>query len=91
MCDVICAIPLICSFIAQIKEYDADVVSKMIEYIYTDDLKHAEDYNSIDLMLLADKYNIVGLRRKCEKALSKNLNIGSVFYLPIKFVLTLGP
>lgn len=62
------------------------MVSKMVEYIYTDDLKHPEDYNSVDLMLLADKYNIVGLRRKCEKALSKNLNIGSHFCLHVKFI-----
>jgi hypothetical protein len=48
----------------------------MIEYIYTDDLKQPDDLNSVDLMLLADKYNVVGLRRKCEKAISKNLNLG---------------
>ena len=41
---------------------------------------HKEDYNSVDLLLLSDKYNIVGLRRKCESYISKNLNL-SKFHL----------
>ena len=38
-----------------------------------------EDFNSVDLLLLADKYNVVGLRRKCEKDIAKNIHLGEFF------------
>ena len=32
-------------------------------------------YNSVDLLLLADKYNVIGLKKKCELTLANKMNV----------------
>ena len=55
-------------------DFDPNIVANFIKFLYSDELIDEALYNSIDLLLLADKYNVEALRKGCEKALSKLIN-----------------
>jgi hypothetical protein len=48
-----------------------------LEFIYSDSLQDASAYNSVDLLLLADRYNVEKLRIDCEKALAKTIDVSN--------------
>ena len=65
---------------AEMNEFDPEVVDNFIQLLYVDDLSDRK-LNSLGLLLLADKYNVVGLRKNCEKALSKLVNTSNAIPL----------
>jgi hypothetical protein len=57
-----------------INDFDADVVKAMLEYIYTgetDDLCE----KAAELMQIAEKYDLGGLKEDCEHAIATNLSV----------------
>ena len=58
---------------AEIKDFSPKSVEDFLEFLYTDELYEA-DSNSVELLLMADKYNVGRLKINCEKALSKNID-----------------
>ena len=59
---------------AIIKDCTPQVLSDFLEFLYTDQLENKDNFDSCELMLLADKYNIPSLKKVCEKNLGLNLN-----------------
>ena len=57
-----------------INDFDADVVKAMLEYIYTGE---TDDLNgkAPDLMQIAEKYDLPGLKEDCEHAIACNLTV----------------
>jgi hypothetical protein len=50
------------------------IMANFIHFLYSDELVNPSLYSSLDLLILADKYKIVGLRKECEKALAKSVS-----------------
>ncbi len=48
-----------------------------LHFLYSDELMDPALYNSVDLLLMADKYNVEDLRKECEKALVKSISIST--------------
>ena len=65
----------------EIKDCTAKTMCNFMEYIYTDYLEDKSDYISTDLMILADKYNVSGLKTECELALSDMLDMSNAVNL----------
>ena len=55
-----------------IEDIDYDVLREMLAYIYTGKSRNMEKMAS-DLLVAADKYNVTGLKEKCEVALCSAL------------------
>ncbi len=58
---------------AEVNDFEPDIVGDFLNFLYTGELVDPALYNSLDLLLLADKYNVVALRKECEKALVKSI------------------
>ncbi len=58
---------------AEVNDFEPDIVEDFLHFLYTGELVDPALYNSLDLLLLADKYNVVALRKECEKALVKSI------------------
>ena len=54
-----------------ISEYNAATITKMIEFMYTDEVE--EEVVDIDLLTIAHKYQMAGLQNLCEKILRSQL------------------
>ena len=63
-----------------IKDCKSEVLANLLEFIYTDKLE-ADLYNSLDLMMLADKYNVKKLRKKSEVAIARSINCSNAVEL----------
>ena len=61
----------------ELDDFEPNIVANFIKFLYSDELIDEALYNSIDLLLLADKYNVEPLRKECEKALAKLINTSS--------------
>ena len=59
-----------------IKDFDTSTIRKMLRYIYTDTVD--EDEIDIDLLAIADMYQIDGLKIACEKNICKDLDVNNV-------------
>ena len=58
----------------EVDDFEPNIVANFIKFLYTDELLDTALYNSLDLLLLADKYNVEALRKGCEKALAKSIS-----------------
>jgi len=58
----------------EVKDFESNIVANLIRFLYSDELIDQALYISLELLLLADKYNVVGLRRECEKALAISIS-----------------
>ncbi len=67
----------------EIKDFKPDTVENFLHFLYSDELYDPALY-TIDLLMLADKYNVEGLRKEVEKALVEVLDISNA----IKFLST---
>jgi hypothetical protein len=56
------------------------VLADLLEFIYTDSLE-PQKYKSIEMLLLADLYNVKKLRLNCERALSRTITCHNVIDL----------
>lgn len=56
-----------------IEDFESEVVAKLLEFMYKTKLENEDDYCSTDLLLLADKYNVVELRTLCEQTLAESI------------------
>ena len=66
---------------AIIKDCKPDILNKFLEFLYTDYLVDVALVSSSDLLILADKYNLVSLKSKCEKTLCKNIDCSNALQL----------
>jgi len=57
----------------EIKDCSHEALESFLEFLYTDGLADETPYNSTELLILADKYNVASLKNKCELALSETL------------------
>ena len=55
------------------KDFKPDTVKIFLLFLYSDKVDNPALY-SVDLLLLADKYNVKGLSKACEKALVKTID-----------------
>jgi hypothetical protein len=61
-------------------EFDAETVEKMIQFLYKGRLER-ENYISVRLLTLANRYEIIKLKHRCEAALIDTLNMESAISL----------
>ena len=60
-----------------IEDCNPETLALLLEFIYSDSLKNTSAYNSVDLLLLADRYNVEKLRIECERALAKSIDLSN--------------
>ncbi len=65
----------------EIIDCEPEILKDFLQFLYTDQVQRS--YNSIDLLLLADKYNVLGLKKKCELALTKQMDVKNAIELLI--------
>ena len=58
----------------ELDDFEPNIVTNFIKFLYSDELLDPALYNSLDLLLLTDKYDVVALRKECEKALAKSIS-----------------
>jgi len=61
----------------EVIDFESDVVDDFLHFLYSDEVMDPALYNSVDLLLMADKYNVEDLRKECEKALVKSISIST--------------
>jgi speckle-type POZ protein len=64
-----------------IKDCSAGILRLFLKFVYTDCLDDDRDYNSTELLILADKYQVSGLKNRCEIALSKTISKNNAIQL----------
>jgi hypothetical protein len=58
----------------EIPDFDEKVVKAMIEYIYSGEVKSLPG-NAPDLLQIAEKYDLPGLKEECELSIANNLSV----------------
>jgi len=58
----------------EINDFEEDVVKSMLEYIYTGETSDLSE-RAAELMQIAEKYDLDGLKRDCEHAIACNLTV----------------
>ena len=61
-----------------IEDFDVDVVSQLVRYIHTDSIDESLEVTVRELLLIADKYDVRGLKDIAQTLLSKSLTIETV-------------
>lgn len=65
-----------------IKDIAYDVMKELLRYLYTAKISENVDLNMVgDLLMAADKYNVEGLKTRCEKLLGDGLTIANALRL----------
>ena len=62
---------------SEVKDFEPKTVEHFLNFLYSDQLDRPAGYNSLQLLLMADKYNVVGLKKECEKALAKSITVSN--------------
>ncbi|XP_055951698.1 uncharacterized protein LOC129987790 [Argiope bruennichi] len=62
----------------KLPDMDADSVRKMLEFIYTDEVKDLDSKSALNLYSAAACYELVHLKYQCSKILKANLNLTNV-------------
>ncbi len=57
----------------EVNDFEPGTLRDFLDFLYSDKLEDPASF-SVDLLLLADKYNVEGLRKSCEKALIKSID-----------------
>lgn len=60
----------------EISDFDEDVVDGMLEFMYTGQVEGLVD-KAPDLLQIAEKYDLPGLKEECEHAMADNLSVES--------------
>ena len=60
--------------VVEIPDFDEETVRGMLEYIYTGETNSIEG-NSTNLFQIAEKYELMGLKRKCENIIMNNIKV----------------
>lgn len=58
----------------QVKDIEGSVLKEMINFIYSDKVENIEEYAHV-LLIAADKYDLIRLKRLCEMYLAKNIDL----------------
>ena len=58
----------------KISDFDVPVLTEMLRYIYTEEVQNIEQYSQ-DLLIIADKYALEGLKLKCETFLCNKISV----------------
>ena len=61
-----------------IEDFGADIVEQFVRYIHTDKLDEASEASARDLLLIADKYNVRGLKTLAQDLLITSLSAATV-------------
>ena len=61
-----------------IEDFDAAVVEQFVRYIHTDTIDESLEVFARELLMIADKYDVRGLKNLAEKRLIKSLSIETV-------------
>ena len=61
-----------------IEDFDADVVSQLVRYVHTDRIDESLEVSARELLLIADKYDVRGLKIIAQNLLLKSLTIETV-------------
>jgi speckle-type POZ protein len=59
----------------EIVDFGEDIVKEMLKYMYTGKLESIPDDKALDLLQIAEKYDLPGLRKKCEYIMTQNLSV----------------
>ena len=62
----------------KMEHFDSQTVKQMLHYIYTNQIQISKDDDLIELILIADKYNIRGLFNARQLEMSKQMNVKNV-------------
>lgn len=63
-----------------IEDFDADTIKHMVSYIHSGNIEAELDADSnINLLMVADKYNVVGLKKFASERLIKQIDDTSIF------------
>ena len=60
--------------VVKIDDFSDDIVKGMLDYIYTGQTGSLPE-NASELLRIADKYQLLGLKEDCERVIEKNLTI----------------
>ena len=60
--------------VVEIVDFDDNIAKGMLEYIYTGGTESLQE-NAPGLLAIADKYQLLGLKRDCERIMAKNFTI----------------
>ena len=66
---------------ANVNDFEPDIVDNFLKFLYSDKLDNPELFNSVDLLLMSDKYQVCGLRKKCEEALIEDIGPSNAIQL----------
>jgi len=63
----------------EIIDFKSHTIRDFLQFLYTDDIE--TKYNDVALLLIADKYNVPRLKKKCESALENHIDIDNAIEL----------
>jgi speckle-type POZ protein len=58
----------------EIADFDEEIVAGMLEYMYTAEVDSLHD-KAPDLLQIAEKYDLEGLKEECEHTIAENLTV----------------
>ena len=61
-----------------IEDFEADVVEQFVRYVHTDSIDESLKVSLRELLLVADKYDVSGLKNFVQKLLAKSLSVETV-------------
>lgn len=61
----------------KIEDVNADKFSDFLEFVYTDNLSDHSSFESVDLLILADRFQFDNLKRSCELALAETVSLAN--------------
>ena len=61
-----------------IEDFDAEVVEQFISYVHTDSIDTSLKVPALELLMIADKYDVRGLKNLAQKQLIKSLSLETV-------------
>jgi len=65
----------------EIIDCEPETMKDFLQFLYTGQVKDENfdqaSYNSTNLLLLADKYNVIGLKKKCELTLANKMHVNN--------------
>ena len=66
---------------ANVNDFEPDIVDNFLKFLYSDKFDDPELFNSVDLLLMFDKYQVCSLRKKCEEALVEDIGLSNAIQL----------
>ena len=66
---------------AEIKDFSPKSVKDFLEFLYTDYVTGRTGFNSVELLFMADKYNVGRLKKYCQSVLSRSVDSSNAIKL----------